>query len=82
MLLYELKFVHDEDAVSGVNHRFREDLDALDAAAKQVAKFDVHICWDGHWIAWVKKGNARLNARDPALPHLPDHRSVPANVAG
>lgn len=67
MLLYEFQFVHDDNTVSSANHCFRDDLDALDAAAKRVAKFDVHIWQDGHWIAWVKKGNAPLDDPIPLL---------------
>jgi hypothetical protein len=64
MILYQFKFVRDEETISSANHYFKDDLDALDKATKVAAESDVQIWQGGVQIARVKKGNAALNARD------------------
>ena len=65
MLIYRFRFQSDQGAVER-DERFRDDLDALDAAIGQSNHSDVEVWQAGKLIARVKKGNAPLTEKDRA----------------
>jgi hypothetical protein len=63
VLIYRFRF-HSGHAALERDHRFRDDLDALDAAIVQSGDSDIEVWQAGRLIARVKKGNAPLTEKD------------------
>ena len=68
MAAYIFIFHHGEDddfaVITKVEHQFRDDLDALEAAQRLAEEFAVDV-WSGETlVAQVKKGNEALSIED------------------